>query len=645
MNKKTIIFYSNAAWLRTGFGKNARNILSYLYKTGKYNLINVCGQIHCTDPKLQKSPWLSIPGLPDNLQELKNVEQDPRLHQLMQYGDSKINNLVNEHKADAVIACEDPWSINFDQPFWNSIPSILWTTLDSLPIIPLVTQNMSKFKPLWVWSNFAEKELKKLGFDNVETVHGPIDSVNFYKVTANQKIQLLNKYNLPPNAFVISFVFRNQYRKSVDKLIEGYKIFKNQNPQVKNTYLLLHTSFWGGGWDIPTLIREFDVNPHEVLCTYICPNCKEYEIKPYNGEHQDCRFCGLKGIAPNQEHQHGKGQVTIHPNLGISEEQLNEVYNISSLYCHAFNSGGQEIPIQEAKLCELVTLVTNYSCGAEMCEPDAYSLLLEYSIYKDLNQSQFNKAVTYPSSIAKQIYKAYFMKPEKLAEMGRKGREWVLENFAIEKIGKKIEDWIDNQPPITYNYTTEYKAKNAEVQIPAIEDDIEWIKSLYKNILNMEDGGDGITYWQNDLKRGNSRQNVEEFFRQTARNDNQKNLKTDFGDLLIKNDKKNLAVVQPQSIGDLIGLSATFKSLRQRYPSDTWNFYMITEQRYFEIFEGNPYIDKLLPFDPQMDNSLAFEGIGTHKGFFDIMYSPYKRPQRLADYTHNGADLIDLNLK
>ena len=41
---------------------------------------------------------------------------------------------------------------------------------------------------------------------------------------------------------------------------------------------------------------------------------------------------------------------------GVSEKELNEVYNLMDVYCHPFTSGGQEIPIQEAKLTELITL-------------------------------------------------------------------------------------------------------------------------------------------------------------------------------------------------------------------------------------------------------------------------------------------------
>ena len=36
---KKILFHSNSAKAFTGFGKNSKNILRYLHKTGKYEII------------------------------------------------------------------------------------------------------------------------------------------------------------------------------------------------------------------------------------------------------------------------------------------------------------------------------------------------------------------------------------------------------------------------------------------------------------------------------------------------------------------------------------------------------------------------------------------------------------------------------
>ena len=68
------------------------------------------------------------------------------------------------------------------------------------------------------------------------------------------------------------------------------------------------------------------------------------------------------------------------------------------VYCHPFTSGGQEIPVQEAKLTELITLVTNYSCGEDNCTVESGGLPLEWSEYREPG-TQFIKASTKPLSI------------------------------------------------------------------------------------------------------------------------------------------------------------------------------------------------------------------------------------------------------
>lgn len=614
-------------------------LIKHLYLTNKYEIINYCGGIIADAPELSKTPWLSLGSLPRNEQLLQNLQREPRTWQLVQYGDYLLNDTIQKEKPDVYFACEDPWALNPDKPWWNKIPCVLHTTLDSLPILPMAVDLASKVNHYWTWSNFAEKALHKLGHTHVKTVHGAIDTDPFYRLTDKEKFELKQRFNLPPDAFIIGFVFRNQLRKSVDKLLEGYKIFKAQNPQIKNTYLYLHTH-WNEqqGWDIPRFIQEYGINPNEILTTYICRNCKEIEAKPFNGQDQNCRFCGTKGDPQ------GKGQITCNVGIGATEKQLNQVYNLFSVYCHPFNSGGQEIPIQEAKLTELITLVTNYSCGEEMCEESTYSLPLEWFPSRQPG-TQFIKAETNPNSIAKQLLKVYKMHPAKKREWEMKGRAWTLENYSIHHIGKFYEDFLDNLPENIYDYKFDYKLKNENYPFPIIEDDTVWLKNIYKEILDMDEPGKGLDDWLTQIKQGAKREDIYQYFINVAKTENQKNQKTDFNDLLIHNDKKQIAIIQPGSIGDLIGILGILESIRHRYSSNEWNIYMITESRYFEIFEGCEFIDKLLPYQSWMDQNFLNEGIGNNKGYFDIAYQPFWRPQRSANYTHNGEDLVDLKIK
>jgi glycosyltransferase involved in cell wall biosynthesis len=500
--------------------------------------------------------------------------------------------------------------------------------------LPTAVEKAPKIKNYWIWSNFATKALHELGHNHVNTMHGPIETQSFFRLQDIKRKELRAKYNIPQEAFIIGFVFRNQLRKSVPNLLEGYALWKRSNPQVKNTFLLLHTH-WSEGWNIHKLAKEYNIDFREILTTYICKNCGNYEIKPFHGQDVNCRFCGSE-----------KSQTTTNVGIGVTEDQLNEVYNLMDVYCHPFTSGGQEIPIQEAKLTELITLVTNYSCGEEMCEDEAGSLDLEWTEYRE-HGTEFIKASTKPNSIAKQINKVYNMSPTKRREIGQKAREWTIQNYSVETIGKKIEAFIDSSPEVNYDFSLKEEEKDQYAQVPNIENNSEWLTYLYHNILKMkhvDQNDDGHKYWMQEFSKGGKRQDIENYFRNVAAQENQKNKKIEFEDLLDKDDKgKRLLYVMPESIGDIYMSTALFENIKKQYPEH--NLYVSVKPEYFEILQGNPYIHKLLQYTPQMDQLLWLEGAGDHNGYFEIAFLPYGGTQRFLDYVHNGKTKIQFEIK
>ena len=94
-----------------------------------------------------------------------------------------------------------------------------------------------------------------MGHEHVKTVHGAVDPSFFYRLSDHDRFELRKKLRVPTDDFVIGFVFRNQLRKSVPNLLEGYKLFKQKNLKGKKTKLLLHTHF-GEGWNIMRLVKE-----------------------------------------------------------------------------------------------------------------------------------------------------------------------------------------------------------------------------------------------------------------------------------------------------------------------------------------------------------------------------------------------------
>ena len=635
--KKKVLIQTDFSLAKTGFGRSARAILKNLYLKNKYDIIHyACGMTY-NHPEFGKTPWKTVGSLPNTQQELDQLNRDPNLARMASYGAHLLDKVINDEKPDVYIAVQDIWGVDFaiEKPWFNKISSVIWTTLDSLPILESAVQAAKKVKNYWIWSDFATKALHKLGFNHIKTLHGALENKDFYRLSDFDRNQLRKRNSIPQDAFIIGFVFRNQLRKSVPNLLQGYALWKKNNPEIKNTYLLLHTH-WSEGWNIHKLAAEIGVPNEEILTTYICKNCGEYEIKNFTGQDLNCRFCGSQ-----------KSQTTTNVAIGVSEEKLNEIYNLMDVYCHPFTSGGQEIPIQEAKLTELVTLVTNYSCGEEMCQKDAYSLPLEWSEYRE-HGTEFIKASTYPESIAKQINVVYKMKPSERREIGKKAREWTIKHFGVENICNQIESFIDNQEFADWSgISSLQEEKNPYCQIPQIQDNGQWLLFMYNNILKMKEVNEndsGYKYWMEELNKGMKRQDIENYFRNVALQENQKNKKIEFEELLDKNDKgKRLLYVMPESIGDIFLSTSLFENIKKQYPE--YNLYVAVKQEYFEILDGNPNIHRLLNYIPQMDQLLWLEGIGDHEGYFEIAFLPHIGTQRMFNYQHNGKTKIAFDLK
>ena len=633
---KKLLFQTDSSLAKTGFGRNAKALLSYLYKTKKYEIVQYCCGTDYSNPTLKSTPWKSIGTLPDDPNERQRIGQDPGQARLASYGSYFIDKVIKEEKPDFYFGVQDIWGTEFaiGKPWFDKINSVIWTTLDSLPILPTAIANAPKIKNYWIWSSFATKALNSMGHDHVKTVHGCINADDFFRLEEDERLKLRQNNNIEKDAFIVGFVFRNQLRKSVPNLLEGYSKWKAENKPDKKTYLLLHT-YWKEGWGIHKLAEEYGIDKSEILTTHVCKECGGYEVKKYENEEQNCPHCSRE-----------KSQVTTSVGCGVRESQLNEIYNFMDVYCHPFTSGGQEIPIQEAKLTELITLVTNYSCGEESCEEGSGSIPLKWTEYRE-HQTEFKKASTCPDSIAEGIEAVYRMAPDEKTEIEKMSRKWAIDNFSVEVIGKFFEDFIDNTDTQEYNFEGEddpsnHKKNNPTAHVPLLESDSEWILSLYKKILVTDNhiNDDGYKNWMTALENKVPRSQIEEYFRKVARDHNQKHFPVKMEDFLGKEDKgSRMVYVMPGSAVDVFLSTSLFKSIKDKYPN--YNLYVATSAENFHILQGNEHVYRTIPYSPQFDNTLYLEGIGEHEGHFEIAFTPYLTTQRVNNYIHNEKDNIN----
>jgi glycosyltransferase involved in cell wall biosynthesis len=545
--------------------------------------------------------------------------------------------ILEDFKPDVIFSINDTWGSQFviDMPFFKKIPTVCWNTFDSLPLLPDTIDKANKISHYWTWSDFARKEFNKLGFNHVKNQYPLVNTNNFYKLPDSKIAEIKARFGLPQDAFIIGFVFRNQLRKLINTQIEAYALFKKHNPQIKNTFLYTHTHY-GEGWDIHRLCQQYGVDPREILCTYVCKETRQYFIAPFHGQDIENPITKRKTL------------ITANVGLGVTDEQLNEIYNIFSLYSHPATSGACELPCVEAALTEKIITTCPYSFGEDIIEHNKGSIEMKFTFYTE-HGTQFLKSQPSVYELSKIFKKVYEMKPPLRHKMEQDSRKWALDNYGIEVNGKKIEEFIDAQGLLSdedFNFNLiSNNNSNPNAKVEDHSNDKDWVKSLYKLILDREvsDQDEGLIHWLQKIEQKVPKDQIENYFRQVAKEELSKNNPVNFEDLLDKDDfgRRGLIVI-PESIGDVFMVTSLFESFKEAYPD--YNLYIATKQEYFEILIGNPYIHKVIPYIPQMDNLLWLEGAGDHKGFFEVAFLPHIGTQRILNYLHNGKDIIQFEI-
>lgn len=679
MRKKKIVYHSNSCWSKTGFGRHSRELLTSLYKTGKYDIVEYAAGVKWNDFACRRTPWPCFGVWPDNDAEIAHVLDHPQKDAIMahiRYGSHNVDKIIEQEKPDVYIGTEDFWAFHgyWDRKWWNKLTNVIHTTLDSLPLYGPCVQNAPKVKNLLVWAKFAEDEFQRLaqakedellkllregckdtskiesltdemnGMRRVKTVHGAIDHKLFHKMSAGEKMNLRDRHKIDKDAYVIGFVFRNQLRKQVEALIEAVAQLKGEKANAKFK-ALLHTNFeeTERGWNIPDLAKRHGLDSSDILATYVCRSCNGYAVKPYTRSEVDCEFCGAKANNDPRVRKPVAAQATPGTDIGVTEKQLNEIYNLMDVYAHPFSSGGQEIPVQEAKLCELITLVTNYSCGTEYCTEESGGLPLEWAKYLE-HGSQFIKASTSSASIRKQILKVTQMDKQKREEMGRNARKFVINTCSTEVVSRQFQDLIDNAPLVDWSdFQWKQPECNPDFKMPTGDIPTEdFIRTLYREMLKRDPDPEGFEHWKGFLANPNGpsiqdkRAQMHAFFIKESASLNDRNNPKKVEAVFDDNGRKKACMVMPRSLGDCYLITSLFASFREQYPD--YDLYIATSPEYFPIFQGNEYVYKVIPYHPNMEDELFLLGRGPHKGLVDICFLPHVNTQKHQNYLRNGND-------
>lgn len=642
MSRHRILLQTNPTVLKTGLAENARTLLGYLHKTGRYDLAHLWTQGTVgNDPRLGLMPWRCYGSIPPDQELINRINADPVFGRNASYGATGIDAAIKDWKPTIWIGSDDAWSFPLadyaDKPWYKRVHGLHHITIDSLPVLDQAFEQAKRSKHYLTWAPFAAREMRRLGGDSmshVSSIYGAMDTDAFSPITETERADMRRQFGIDPDTVVFLFVFRNQLRKQANRVLEGYARFKREHPGVK-TALHFHTSFAEKvvGWDLPKAAAYYGVNPQELLCTYVCKRCGAWSVAPYQGEELRCPMCGEE-----------KGLVTATIVHGVPSNQMRFIYGISDACVSAFTSGGQEYHSVQSLLCGKPLACTSYSCGEDFCVPDTQGFVYPIAWHPtDEAQTGFIKAANDAGSIASFMRRMVRMSKREKAAAGEAGREWAVKTFGIETIGPQWERLFDSLPT-NVDWTsvdlTNMPAKNPSYQPPQIDDPATWVKDLYKGILLMEvaDNDSGLNHWVDRLKGGVSREAIIEYFRGVARDENTKTghrggeaQTTDLWSLLDKTTgRKRAAFVIKESIGDCLMCTALFESFHERYPNH--DLYVMTDPQYAPVFAGNPHVFKVLPWIPAAENELIMTGAGGTDPYFHVYMHPAIQTQRQLNY-------------
>lgn len=425
--KKRILMVGESSHIPSGFGNYTREILSRLYNTNKYEVAELSCYRH--DRVNKTEPWKIYP--------VSVMPQDPLFNEFMKhpnnrFGQWRFDLTLLDFKPDIVIDIRDFWNFSYQEisPLRPFFKWVIAPTYDSDP--PKIdTFNMfNNADRLLFHTDWAKDKYLSYSksIDNVgEVVSDSVDPNIFKPLDTHKNIHKMIM-GLPENSFIIGSVMRNQKRKLIPDLLQVLRQVINQNP-TKNIILYLHSSFpEQNGWNIPSLLIEHRLENH-VYLTYKCNKCSKYWASKFQGVNAKC-VCGFNANICS---------VTN----GISQDELNNIYNIFDIYIQYAICEGFGIPQVEAASAGIPVITVNHGAMKEVGDNIGAYIV---NTIKEFKESETEAVRVYPDNnhCVSIIQSILNMASNEILTKSEQTRNMLLKSYSWEKTAKLFEHIIDN---------------------------------------------------------------------------------------------------------------------------------------------------------------------------------------------------------
>ena len=439
--KKRVLFCSEATFLSTGYATYTREILNYLYSTGKYEIAELASYGERSDPRSRKIPWKYYGAMPNIQHEPKaSKEEIDRYHArpTNQFGEFAFEHVCLDFLPDIVCDIRDFWMLDFVErsPFRRLFKWCIMPTVDARPQARQWMATYQSADACFSYSDWAGCVLQDQSGDQIKYLGSAPPSAH----PAYQPVEDRDKHKaelgLDPDYKIIGTVMRNQRRKLYPDLFEAFKKFLDQSDD-KKYYLYCHTSYPDLGWDLPALIQEHELSSH-IMFTYLCRETGRPFPSLFQGAMTESPYTGKYGAT-----------MTSVKN-GISYEQLSQIINTFDLYVQYANCEGFGLPQVEAAACGIPVMGTDYSAMESVLRKLGGIPIKPKALYKELETGCL-RAVP-DNDLAAQKMKEFFNKPKSVRRrMGFETRSAFQKYYQWDLSGKKWEDYFDSVKVIPHD--------------------------------------------------------------------------------------------------------------------------------------------------------------------------------------------------
>jgi len=447
---KKVLYVGESHFLNTGYAVYAKEVLSRLHATGKYDITEL-GSYGDPRDKRAFADWRYIGNMPTSHAEAEVFKSDPS----NQFGKWRFEDLCLTLKPDIVFSILDVWMFDYliKSPLKDYYHLTVMPTVDSSPINPEWIMTYQGADAIFSYTDWGMEELKRCSGDllNLGGVAIPGTNPEDFKQILNKNAHK-QKMGLISNANYIGVVMRNQKRKLFDDLFEAFRTLLDSLPEEKSnkTYLYCHTSYPDSGWKFPTLLKQYGLSS-KVVFTYLCEGCRTYSPMYFADAKAICPKCNQSSVRmPNVK-------------FGVDSPTLGAIMNCFDCLVQYSIAESPGMPQAECASTGTYIFSVDYSGMHDIIQKLETGAI---SVERFYRESETHRYFALPSNkdLVEKLREFILLPQTVKARMGYMARLKAKENFDWDKTAKVWENHFDsvvpknnwNSPPSIFNPVNQF---------------------------------------------------------------------------------------------------------------------------------------------------------------------------------------------